>query len=193
MFGYFLVSVRCLLALVLAASSLGKVRHPLGIEQFARVLSLGLGVPHARLVAGGWVAAEGLTALLLVPPSTVRAAAALATAEFALLTAGAAVLVAQRRGFSCPCFGGGQAPLSWWSVLRNAALTAAALLLAFGLRLSRAGTPAPVVLAAVLTVAVGAVLCWQAPALRSLTGHARPGWTAGPEVPGPTLATGGRR
>lgn len=173
MFSFAMMSVRCLLALALAAAAFGKLWHRSGIEQFALVLRLGLGVPQAVPVAGGWVAAEGLTALLLVLPPTVRAAAWLATAEFALLTAGAAVLVARRRGFSCPCFGNGDAPLSRRTVLRNAALTAAALLLALGLRLPQATAPAPVTLAAVLTVGVGVVLGRQAPALRSLIGLAQ--------------------
>jgi hypothetical protein len=187
MVGYILMSVRCLLTLVLATAAFGKVRHRSGIEQFALVLRLGLGVPYAVLVAGGWVAVEALTALLLVLPPTVSMAAELATAEFALLTAGAAVLVARRRGFSCPCFGGGNAPLSRRTVLRNAALTAAALLLAFGSRLPQ--TPAPVTLAAVLTVGVGALLGWQAPALRSLIGHVRHQVAASR----PVLTTDGRR
>ncbi|HST49922.1 MauE/DoxX family redox-associated membrane protein [Jatrophihabitans sp.] len=183
------MAVRCLLALVLAAAAVGKVWHPAGIEQFGLVLRLGLGVPHASAVAGGWVVAEGLTALLLVPTATVRPAAALATAEFALLTAGAAVLVARRRGFSCPCFGNGNAPIGWPTVLRNAALTAAALLLVLGLRLPQAAAPAPVTLAAVLTVGLGAVLGWQAPALRSLLEQAGHRETASRSL----LTPGGRR
>ncbi|HST49802.1 MauE/DoxX family redox-associated membrane protein, partial [Jatrophihabitans sp.] len=171
----------------LVVAAFGKVRHRSGIERFGLVLRLGLGVPQASLVAGGWVAAEGLTALLLLLPPTAAAAAALAALEFALLTAGVAVLVARRPGFSCPCFGNGDAPLGWRTVLRNAALTAVALLLAIGMRLPGTSAPAPVTLAAVLTVLVGAVLSWQAPALRALIRQVRPAASRS------VLATGGRR
>ncbi len=189
MLGFALMSVRCLLALVLAAAAFGKVRQRSGFEQFGTVLRLGLGVPHAGVVAACWVAGEGLTALLLALPATVRPAAALAAAEFALLAVGAGVLAARRRGFSCPCFGNGDAPVGWPTVLRNAALTAAALLLALGLRLGQAGAPAPVTLAAVLTVGLGGVLGWQAPALRSLLEHCGYRSTASHSA----LPMGGRR
>jgi hypothetical protein len=184
MFGFLLMSVRCLLALVLAAAAFGKVWHRAGIEQFALVLRLGLGIPHAVPVAAGWVAAEAITALLLALPATVRPAAVLATVEFALLTAGAALLVARRREFRCPCFGTADAPLSRRTVLRNAALAAAALLLALGSRLPQASAPAPVTLAALLTVGVGVVLGWQAPALRSLIERVRSEATRSARVAG---------
>lgn len=177
MVGFLLVSVRCVLALVLIAAAAGKVWRRSGIEQFGLVLR-GLGVPHALPVAGAWIAAEGVTALLLILPPTVRPGAELATAQFAVLTAGAVVLAARRPGFSCPCFGKGNAPIGWLTVLRNAGLTAAALLLALGLQFSRASAPAPVALAAVLTVGVGVLLSWQAPALRSLLGRTRRGYPA---------------
>ncbi|MBV9821087.1 MAG: hypothetical protein JO144_02490 [Actinobacteria bacterium] len=180
------MTLRCLLIAVLAAAALGKLRHRAALEQFARVLALGLGLPRAKLVAGGWVAVEAVTALLLVLPPTARPAAVLATAELALLTAGAAVLVVRRTGLSCPCFGTGDAPLSRLTVLRNAALTGAALLLAIGLRV-RTSPPVPVTLAAVLTVLVGAALRWQAPALRALLPAGRGASRQS------VLAAGGRR
>lgn len=170
---FFLVSLRCLLALVLIFAAAGKLWRRSGIEQLGLVLRAGLGVPHAVLVAGGWVAAEAVTALLLVLPPTVRPGAELATAQFAVLTAGAAVLAVRRPGLRCPCFGNGNAPIGWPTALRNAALTAAALLLALGLRLSHAGAPAPVALAAVLGVGVGVLLGRQLAALRWLVGRAR--------------------
>lgn len=165
MFGYALMTVRCLVIAVLAAAALGKLRRRAAREQFARVLELGLAMPRARLVAGGWVAIEAVTALLLALPMTTRPAALLAAGELALLTAGATVLVARRTGLSCPCFGAGDAPLNRRTVLRNATLTGAALLLAIS---SGPSVPAAGTLAAVLTVLVGAALRWQAPALRAL-------------------------
>ncbi|MEO7261722.1 MAG: MauE/DoxX family redox-associated membrane protein, partial [Jatrophihabitantaceae bacterium] len=175
MLGYAVMFVRCLLVLVLAASAIGKWWHRSELEEFGRTLRLGLRLPQARLVAGAWVAVEGLTALLLVLPLTVGHAAVLAVLEFGCLTAGAAVLVAQHRGFACNCFGTGHRLLSWRTVLRNGALTAAAMLLVAGLRLPAAAAPAPVTLAAALTVGVGAVLAVQARPLRALLRHSSRG------------------
>ena len=169
MFSYAVVCVRCVLILVLAVSALGKARHRAALAEFSHTLQVGLRLPQPRLVAGAWVALEGLTALGLALPWTVRYAAVLAAAELGCLTVGVALLVAQHRGFACNCFGARQSQLSWWTVLRNGALTAAALLLVAGLRLrGAAAAPAPVVLAAVLTVLLGAGLIWQAGALRAL-------------------------
>lgn len=169
MFSYAVVCVRCVLILVLAVSALGKARHRAALAEFSATLQVGLRLPQPMLVAGAWVALEGLTALGLALPWTVRYAAVLAAAELGCLTVGVAMLVAQHRGFSCNCFGTRQSQLSWWTVLRNGTLTAAALLLVAGLRLrGAAAAPAPVVLAAVLTVLLGAGLVWQAGALRAL-------------------------
>ncbi|MEO6500689.1 MAG: MauE/DoxX family redox-associated membrane protein [Jatrophihabitantaceae bacterium] len=171
MFSYVLMSIRCLLVLVLAAAAIGKLRHRSELADFGRTLRLGLGLPKARLVAGAWVAGEGLTALGLALPLTVDYAATTAVLVFGCLTAGAAVLVAQRRQFTCNCFGAGHSPLSWRTVLRNGALTGAGALLVAGLRSSAADASAPVVLAAVLTVLVGAFLVGQARPLRILFGQ----------------------
>ncbi|HEX8092880.1 MauE/DoxX family redox-associated membrane protein [Jatrophihabitans sp.] len=158
------MSVRCALVLVLAISTIGKVWHRSELAEFGDTLRMGLRLPRARLVAGAWVAVEGITAIALALPVTVADAAVLAVGVFGCLTAGAALLVAQHRGFACNCFGAKQSRLSWRTVLRNGGLTAAALLLAVGLRLrgAAAAPPAPVLLAAVLTVLLGAVLIWQA-------------------------------
>ena len=194
MFSYAVMSVRCALILVLAASAIGKAWHRAALAEFGRTLQVGLRLPQARLVAGAWVALEGLTALALALPWTVDAAAVLAAAEFGCLTIGAAVLVAQRRGFACNCFGAKQSQLTWGTVLRNGALTGAALLLVAGLRLrGAAAAPAPVLLAAVLTVLLGAVLLWQAAALRALLRQSG-GWRPASRtaMPGSALL-GGRR
>lgn len=194
MFSYALMSIRCLLVLVLAVAAIGKVRHRSELDDFARTLRLGLRLPKARLVAGAWVAAEGLTALGLALPLTVDYAATLAVLVFGCLTVGAAVLVAQRREFACNCFGAGRSPLSWRAVLRNGALTGAAMLLVAGLRSPAAGASAPVVLAAVLTVLVGASLVGQARPLRALVGQlSAQRLGARPVPPSSALTAGGRR
>lgn len=191
MFSYTVMSVRCLLVLVLAAAAIGKLWRRSELEEFSRVLGVGLRLPRARLVAGAWVAVEGLTALGLALPLTVRHAAVLAVLEFGCLTAGAAMLVIQRRGFACNCFGTGHAPLDWRTVLRNGALTGAAVLLAAGLRLPAAAPSAPVTLAAVLTVLVGATLVGQARPLRALLGHSSTRRLTGRPVKSTSVLSGG--
>lgn len=61
-------------------------------------------------------------------------------------------------------------------MLRNGTLTLVALLLAAGLRQPAATAPAPVALAAILSVLLGSVLAWQARPLCALVGQfaARP-------------------
>ncbi len=189
MFSYALMLIRCLLGLVLIVAAIGKLWRRAELEEFSRTLRIGLRLPAARVAATLWAALEGLTAVLLALPLTVRLAAVLAAVEFGLLTAGAALLAAQRRDFTCNCFGTGHATITWRTVLRNAALTAAAVLLAAGLHWP-AATTAPVVLAAVLTVLVGAVLAGQAGPLRALL---RQSATRRPAAPGSALPLGGRR
>jgi hypothetical protein len=175
-FGYVLVSLRCLVIVVLAVSAAGKVAHRGALQEFERTLRQGLRLPRARLLAGAWVAAEAGTALLLVLPPTVGFAAVLAGCQFGCLTLGVALLVPQRQGFRCSCFGGSGSELSWWTVLRNGTLTLVGLLLAVGLRQPAAAAPAPVALAAILSVLLGSVLAWQGRPLRALVGQfaARP-------------------
>lgn len=168
MFGYAVMFLRCLLVLVLAVSAAGKVWNRGARQEFEYTLEHGLRLPRARLLAAAWVAGEGLTALLLALPPSAGMAAVLATAQFGCLSVGAALLVAQRQGYRCSCFGGGGAELDRRTVLRNAALTLAALLLAAGLRQPAAAAPMPVTLAAILSVLVGSVLAWQARPLRAL-------------------------
>jgi len=170
-FGYAVMFLRCLLVVVLAVSAAGKAADRVAREEFEHTLRAGLRLPRARLLAGAWVAGEGLTALLLVLPQTVGMAAVLATVQFGCLTVGVALLAAQRRGFRCSCFGGGGSELGRRTVLRNGLLAAAALLLALGLRQPDAAAPAPVALAGVLSVLLGSVLVWQAGPLRALAGR----------------------
>ena len=194
MFSYALMTIRCLLVLVLAVAAIGKVRNRSELDDFGRTLRLGLKLPQAGLVAGAWVAVEGLTALGLALPLTAEYAAMGAALVFGCLTVGAAALVAQRQEFTCNCFGAGHSPLSRRTVLRNGALTGAALLLVAGLRSPAAAASAPVVLAAVLTVLVGALLAGQARSLRALFGRfPGPSLGAPPVPPSSALPVSGRR
>jgi len=174
-FSYVLMSVRCVLVLVLAVSTIGKLWHRSELAEFGRTLRVGLRLPRARLVAGAWVGVEGVTAIALALPRTAAPAAVLAAGVFGCLTAGAALLVTQHRGFACTCFGS-RSRLSWWTVLRNGALTAAALLLA-----------------AALTVLLGAVLIWQAGPLGVLLRQSGVRHPAGRPATPTSVLSGGRR
>ncbi|MEO7260344.1 MAG: hypothetical protein ABI047_03660, partial [Jatrophihabitantaceae bacterium] len=88
-------------------------------------------------------------------------------------------------------FGTGHARLSWRTVLRNSALTGAAVLLAAGLRLPAAVASAPVTLAAVLTVLVGATLVGQARPLRALLGQSSTRRLTGRPVESSSVLSGG--
>jgi Methylamine utilisation protein MauE len=168
-FGFIVLLLRCALVLVLAASSIGKLTHRSELAELTRTLRSGLRLPRAGLVTRAWVMLEGITAIGLALPATVGYASILAVGVLGCLTVGSGVLVAQHSGFACNCFGIRRSQLSWGAVLRNGALTGAAIGLVVGLRLrGAAAAPAPVLLAAVLTVLLGAVLIWQAGPLRAL-------------------------
>ncbi len=96
---------------------------------------LAVALPAVEVVAG---------AALLFAPLAWRAAgaAALAVLSFAFLVAVVAAVV---RGLdiSCGCFGGGSAPVSWLTVLRNLGLVAAAVWLVVRLERGQAGAPHP--------------------------------------------------
>jgi hypothetical protein len=193
-FSYAVTVVRCALVLVLASASIGKLAHRSELAEFARTARIGLRLPRARFVTGAWVALEGVTAVGLALPGTVGYASVVAVGVLGCLTVGAALLVVQQRGFACNCFGIRRSQLSWGTVQRNGALTGAAVLLVVGLRLrGAAAVPAPVLLAAVLTVLLGAALSWQAGPLRSLLRQSAIRHPAGPAAPPPSALVGGRR
>jgi hypothetical protein len=194
-FSYAVTSVRFVLVVVLGASATGKVGNRKGLDELSQTLRSGLRLPMAGVVSRVWVALEALTALGLTVPPTLRYAAILAVIAFGCLTGGAALLVAQHRGFACNCFGARRAELSWLTVVRNSVLSAAAVFVAIAVQ-SPAGrsTPAPVLLAAVLTVAVGAALCATARPLQALLAHGRPKQPAAPaRARESALSGGGRR
>lgn len=194
MFSFAVMFVRCALVLVLGCSSIGKLARRAELAEFARTVRVGLRLPQARLVASAWVAVEGLTAIGLALPATVGFASVVAVAVLGILTVGAALLVAQHRGFACNCFGIRRSQLSGGTVLRNGALTGAAMLLVVGLRLrGTAAAPAPVLLAAVLSVLLAAVLIWQAGPLRALLRQAEFRRPVGRAVPPRSVLSGGRR
>lgn len=112
---------RLVLAVVLLAAAIPKLRDRAGLTQAAREL----GLPHAL---------GDLTGRLLAPAEVIVASALLvgatawlgSLAAFGLLFAFTGLLVwnlARGRHPHCHCFGElSEAPVSWWSVVRNAVL-----------------------------------------------------------------------
>ena len=194
MFSYAVTSVRLVLVVVLGASAVGKLWNREALDELSRTLRSGLRLPLAGLVSTTWVALEGLTAVGLLLPQTLRYAAATAVVAFGCLTGGAALLVAQRRRYFCNCFGVGRSELSRRTVLRNGVLTGAAVFVVVGGRSPAASSaPAPVLLAAVLTVLLGAVLYLAAGPLRVLLAHPRPGRPRTGSVPPGAVLSGRQR
>jgi Methylamine utilisation protein MauE len=193
-FSYAVTSVRFLLVVVLGASAMGKLWNREALDELSRTLRTGLRLPMARSVSTGWVVIEGLTAVALIVPASLEYAAVLALVVLCCLTGGAAVLAAQHRGYACNCFGVGRSELGWPTVWRNGVLSVAAVFLAVAVR-SPAGesAPAPVLLAAVLTVVIGAAMYSAARPLRILLAESRPARRATPPVSQKSAMSGGGR
>ena len=160
-----------LLIVVFLASAAGKLRGRQALRAFASSLvTLGLvrsrrAAPVAAAVAG----AEALAVLLLVVPVTRAAGFAAAAALLAVLTAGVAVVLARGTAAPCRCFGPSPTPLSVRHLVRNAALTGAAVL---GLA-APAGSPP--VGAAVVALAAGALTGLLVSALDDIVALFAPG------------------
>jgi hypothetical protein len=128
--GYLSLACAVLLAVVLGAAGISKVRGRVAYRAFAEFLTAtGLTPARRRRAVGPVVVAAELTAaVLLIPPSTRGAGFAVASGLLASLTAGAWVVVRRRIRTPCRCFGGAGRPLARRHVLRNAALTAVGLI-----------------------------------------------------------------
>ena len=147
---YLLTAVRTLLAIVLAASVLGKIRTPSArqgfvsaVERLAPAWSITVATPPggprragARALASGLLAAEAVTAALLTSASAVGLLCALAL----LVTFTSALVGALRRKdrAPCACFGNTGQPIRPAHVVRNLLLTAAG---AAGLVAALSGSP----------------------------------------------------
>ena len=88
----------------------------------------GIGPRRASRTAGAVIAVEASAAVLMLVPVTARGGAVLAAGLLATFTAGTGWLVYRRIKASCGCFGGTGAALRGDHVVRNAVLTAVAVL-----------------------------------------------------------------
>lgn len=125
---YLVLACRVLLALVMLAAALGKLRSRDALTGFrASVHGLGL-LPDgwAGPVAGVVIAGELVAPALLAVPATTGAGFAVAAVVLASFTAAVLAAVLRRRRVPCRCFGASGRPLGVSHLVRNAALTAAA-------------------------------------------------------------------
>lgn len=153
---------RLMLAAVCLTAVIGKVAGRDRIRAFGRTLAT-VGVPRPLLVpVGAAVVAAELGVAALTPwPATALAGALLATALFAVLTAGVVVAVRNRTTASCRCFGLRGTRLGPAHIARNATLTAMAAA-AVALSTVRSDDPATLVLAVgTATIATLAVVGWE--------------------------------
>ncbi len=146
------LTVRVMLAVVLSWSSVSKLTTGgrRGLNDMLRQLGIDR---RAGLVGGLLVGGEAASAVLLLLPWTAVAGAGLATALFAVLTAGVVMILRRRLKVTCACFGASSATIAPIHVVRNAFLLLCALVaVAVGPRL-----PHDVVTTAV-TIGAGAFL-----------------------------------
>jgi len=125
---YLVLTCRVLLALVMLAAALGKLRSRDALTGFqASVRGLGL-LPDrsAAPVAGVVIAGELAAAALLAVPTTSGAGFAVAAVVLASFTAVVLAAVLRGRRVPCRCFGASGSPLGVPHLVRNAGLTAAA-------------------------------------------------------------------
>jgi hypothetical protein len=147
-------AVQGLLATVLIVAVASKVRGREAQRAFAASLvAMGLaGSRRAGLIATCVTGAEATTLALLCWPTGRRLGFAAGGLLFAALTAGVAIVVARGRSAACRCFGRTAEPLSHRHIVRNAALTVAALLALTELPGAAVTTPG-----GLLALAVGAL------------------------------------
>lgn len=116
-----------LLALVLAAAAVGKLRRPGATVDAVR--ALGVPAALASAIARSLPAVEVAVAVLLVLPRTRVAGAVAAMVLCSAFTVLVALNLAQGRRPSCGCFGSaGTQPISGRTLVRNATLVAMAVM-----------------------------------------------------------------
>jgi hypothetical protein len=147
---------RALLGFVMALAVVGKMSSAANWREFRQSLNSFTWVPRPfrAAVAVAVVTAEGTVAVLLVPPSTERAGAALGALLLTVVTA--ALLAARRAGrdVRCACFGADDRPVGTWHLLRNGVLA----LVGVAVALHQTSVPAGSGIVAGLAVGAGAVV-----------------------------------
>jgi Methylamine utilisation protein MauE len=115
---------RWVIGITFAVSAIGKATSMVSF----RAAVAEFGVLPARLtdpVAAGTVAAEGLVVVLVaLGGGWATAGFVLAMALLAVFSAALVLALRRKAGVSCNCFGSSERRISWYDVLRNAALVA---------------------------------------------------------------------
>jgi hypothetical protein len=124
-----MVSVIFLLVGVLAASLASKVRSRASFRAFADAIAGMRVIPTrwAGSVAAAAIAAEAVTATLLLWPRALLVASAAATVLFGGFTATLVAVLHRGAAVGCHCFGETSAPVSWPHVARSGFLCAASV------------------------------------------------------------------
>jgi hypothetical protein len=134
---------RALLGFVMAIAVVGKLSSSANWRQFRQSLNSFSWVPRRfrSAIAVTVVTAEAAVALLLVPPSTERAGAALGASLLMVVTAALVAARARGRDVRCACFGADDRPVGAWHLIRNAALVLVAVAVALHRQASLQAVP----------------------------------------------------
>ncbi|MET9413954.1 MauE/DoxX family redox-associated membrane protein, partial [Streptomyces klenkii] len=129
--GCLAIGIQCLIGVVFLASSAGKAAGRRSFDRFVSSVAGMQVVPvrRARPVARTVVAAEGAVCVSLTVPVPAATVVGLAIAAVLLAVFTAGITLSVRRGVRAPCrcFGASPAPLGPRHIVRNLALTAAAV------------------------------------------------------------------
>ncbi|MFH8790772.1 MauE/DoxX family redox-associated membrane protein [Streptomyces roseoverticillatus] len=160
--GCLAIGIQCLIGAVFLASSAGKLTGRRAFDRFVSSVAGMRVVPFrsARSVARAVVAAEGAVCVSLavpVPAATV-VGLAIAAGLLAVFTAGIALSVRRGVRTPCRCFGASQAPLGPRHIIRNLALTAAAVTGAAAVTAGGTATPGGVAVAVLGGLLLGALV-----------------------------------
>lgn len=171
------LTARLLLAAVLATAVIGKTRDRARWAEFVESVRGTLPLPPSwtPALAAATVAAEALTALLLLPAATAPLGLAAATALMCALTAVVVIGIRAPVPTACVCFGSTSTPMGARHLIRNLLLTAAAGTGTALVLLGTATAPAPATTAlSALTAAVLAALVIRLDDLVDLFGAPAP-------------------
>ena len=134
------LALRLALGALFVVTGVLKLRDPSGFATDIANYRLAPALAPLLAVVLPWTEIVAGAVLMALGAGWRRAAALCIAAMMAVFTVGAGSALARGLDVSCGCFGSDSAPITWWTVLRDVALLAAAAVLVGG---ERAGAPAP--------------------------------------------------
>ncbi|MBF6049847.1 methylamine utilization protein MauE [Streptomyces sp. NRRL B-1677] len=160
--GCLAIGIQCLIGVVFLASSAGKAAGRRSFDRFVSSVAGMQVVPvrRARPVARTVVAAEGAVCVSLAVPVPAATVVGLAIAAVLLAVFTAGIALSVRRGVRAPCrcFGASPTPLGPRHIVRNLALTAAAVTGAAAAGAGGTATPGGVAVAVLAGLLLGALV-----------------------------------